>query len=391
MRSLQRRSPQQYTLSPRRADTDGPPDAYALVLRDVQDHVRANDARRTPALSDRFAANLAPEQFVATIRDKSEGNFLYVRYLLQMMLDRQRPITLESLAAVPAGLDDIYLEFVQRLVPSGAQVWHSEYGKVLGVLAVGQVPLTEDQIANFTALSPTAARVALQNMRELLETNESRQASQREYSLYHPAPSRISCSTATVPRSTGSTTCRCTNWSPPTTGPPARSAGGHATTTACATWRPICAGRETARLQSLVDEDWIRRRYVRGPYATTASSTTLNWPGKPRSRPIESRSPTAIGPRMSRRTFGGRSLSPASAASPPVSRPTCSARSCAEGGCGPPSKDWPTRGACRRGSHAARRSPASRHSCPKPLRTEAFAESTAAARQIPAPSSALGY
>ena len=36
VRSMQRRSAQQYTLSPGRAEAGGPPDAYAQVLQDVQ-------------------------------------------------------------------------------------------------------------------------------------------------------------------------------------------------------------------------------------------------------------------------------------------------------------------------------------------------------------------
>jgi len=267
MRNLQLRSPQQYTLSPRLTQTDGPPDAYARVLRDVQDHVERVMRDEAPALSDRLAANLAPQHFVAMIRDNSEGNFLYVRYVLQMMLDRQEPITPESLAAAPAGLDAIYLEFVQRLVPAGVQAWHSEYGKVLGVLAVGQVPLTEDQIANFTALPPTATRVALRKMRELLEADESRPASQRVYSLYHRSLAdflldRDRAEEYWLDDVSMHQLVTAYYWA-------SRTAG----------WRTcdeygmrylathLFAGREIARLQSLVDEDWIRMRYERGRYS----------------------------------------------------------------------------------------------------------------------------
>ena len=103
MRALQLRSPQQCTLSPRLTGTDGAPEAYARVSRDVQDHVERVMRDEGRALSGRLAANLSPQQFVATVRDKSEGNFLYVRYLLQMMLDRQDPITPDLLSGVPAG------------------------------------------------------------------------------------------------------------------------------------------------------------------------------------------------------------------------------------------------------------------------------------------------
>ena len=363
MRSLQRRSTQQYTLSPRVTQTgDGPPDAYARVLRDVQDHIERVIRDEAPMLSERLAANLAPQQFVAIIRDNSEGNFLYVRYVLQMMLDRQGPITPESLAAVPAGLDAIYLEFVQRLVPAGVQAWHSEYGKVLGVLAVGQVPLTEDQIANFTALPPTATRVALWKMRELLETDESRPASQRVYSLYHRsladflldrdraeeywlddvAMHKLVTAYYRTSRTAGWRTCDEYGM---------RYLATH-----------LFAGHEIARLQSLVDEDWIRMRYERGRYSYNGvlDDVELAWRAAEQSNRIQiaNGEPATYVAQDVRWALTISSIGSLAAAS----RLTCSARLCA-GASGPPSRVWPTRGACRKGSHGARRSPASPHSC----------------------------
>ena len=40
------------------------------------------------------------------------------------------------------GLDDIYLEYLQRLLGKRGEDWNSEYGRILGVLTVCQAPLT---------------------------------------------------------------------------------------------------------------------------------------------------------------------------------------------------------------------------------------------------------
>lgn len=265
MRSLQRRSPRQYTLSPRPPDDGGPPEAYARVLRDVQDHVERVVRDEGRALSGRLAAGLALGRFVAAIRDGSEGNFLYVRYLLQMMAARAGPITLESLAAVPAGLDDIYLEFVQRLVPAGS--WPGEYGRVLGVLAVGQAPLSEDQIAGITGFPSAATRGVLRAMREVLDADESQPASQRVYSLYHRSLAdflldRDRAEEYWLDEVSMHRLVTAHYW--------AYRANG---------WRAVddygmrylathlLAAEEIARLQSLADEDWIRMRYERGRYS----------------------------------------------------------------------------------------------------------------------------
>ena len=265
IRSLQRRSPRHYTLSPRKAEAGSSSDTYARVLRDVQDHVER--VVRDPAVSGRLATGVAPTQFVAAIRDKSEGNFLYVRYLLRMMLDRPGPMTLESLAAVPAGLDDIYLEFLHRLVPGGPRAWHGGYGRVLGVLAVAQAPLSEDQIAAITALSLVVTRGALREMREVLETDEGRLASQREYSLYHRSLADFLLDRDRAEEywldevsmhqmvATRYWACRTSGW---------RASDEYGMRYLAA---HLLAGHEIAHLQSLPDEDWIRMRYERGHYS----------------------------------------------------------------------------------------------------------------------------
>ena len=105
--------------------------------------------------------------------------------LLRMLVDQQQPITRESLATLPTGLDGFYLEFLQRLGRKSTEAWDAEYGKILGVLAVCRIPVTEGQISNYTALRPTSVRSVLTKLRQLLEVDEHAPAPQRAYSLYH--------------------------------------------------------------------------------------------------------------------------------------------------------------------------------------------------------------
>lgn len=171
LRSLRRRNPVEVTLSPGRS-------ASGDVLHDVQDYLAGIvDAGESP-LRERL--DLPVEEFVATVRDRSEGNFLYVRHLLLALSGR---ITAESLAAAPTGLDQIYLEFLQRLSGNDLDTWHAKYGKVLGILAVAQVPLTELRIADFTGLPFDDLRPVLARIRQLLETEGAED--DRTYALYH--------------------------------------------------------------------------------------------------------------------------------------------------------------------------------------------------------------
>ena len=238
---------------------------------------------------------------------------------------------------------------LSRPVP---RAWHGEYGKVLGVLAVAQAPLSEDQIAAITVLSPVVTRGALQKMREVLETDEGRPASQREYSLYHRSLADFLLDRDRAEEywlddvamhrlvTAHYRACRTDGWR------------------ACDEYgmrylaTHLLAGHEIARLQSLLDEDWIRMRYERGHYSYDGvlGDVELAWRAAEQATEPDRR--RRARPPTSHRTCGGRSLFPASAAWPPAFRPTCSARWCAAAN-GPPSRAWSTRGACRRESRAA--------------------------------------
>lgn len=183
LRSLRRSGPRECVISPHHRELDRPEDSP--VLRDVQGYIEHVVRGSGPALHECLAADLPVSRFVATVRDKSEGNFLYVRHLLRMLVERRQPITVESLAGLPADLDGVYLEFLERIADSDVELWHQRYGTLLGVLAVSQVPLGEDRLRAFTSLEPAAVRSTLARLRELLDADDGVPASRRVYSLYH--------------------------------------------------------------------------------------------------------------------------------------------------------------------------------------------------------------
>ena len=187
LRSLRRMSPRECTISPRPEASGVSASVRTQVLQDVQDYVQRiiSEQEQEPTFRARLSADISLPGFVMTIRDMSEGNFLYVRYLLRMVVDQRKPITRESLAALPTGLDSFYLEFLQRLSKKSTEAWDAEYGKILGILAVCRTPVTEGQISNYTALRPTRVRSVLTKLRQILEANERAPARQRAYSLYH--------------------------------------------------------------------------------------------------------------------------------------------------------------------------------------------------------------
>jgi hypothetical protein len=101
------------------------------------------------------AAQLSPEpiveEVIETIVRKAEGNFLYVRFLLDAMASGLRSLT--ELEGVPNGLDELYFDSFQRLVKLGGRNWTSEYGPLIGVLSVAQESLTQVQLEVFRGQS----------------------------------------------------------------------------------------------------------------------------------------------------------------------------------------------------------------------------------------------
>src|SRR5262249_1322699 len=147
-------------------------EGLANSLKDIERHVvDALDAQ--PKLAGKLAANLSPADFVATVCDKSEGNFLYVKYLLEMLGAEKGKISKQSLANFPVGLDGVYREFLRRLGGKNNVVLEERYAAVLGALAVAQEALTEQHLANFTGMKKTQVRKTLQSLRQLAPPNDS--------------------------------------------------------------------------------------------------------------------------------------------------------------------------------------------------------------------------
>jgi hypothetical protein len=151
-------------------------DIERFIIRSMTEH---------PEMANKFDSEISQEEVTIAIRNKSEGNFLYVNYLLEMLIQNQAKISRRSIDQLPNGLDGIYIEFLDRLIEKDMKAWANMYGPVLGTLAVARSALTETQISAFVKMDKPEVRILLQKMRQLLDTDESMPASQRVYSTYH--------------------------------------------------------------------------------------------------------------------------------------------------------------------------------------------------------------
>jgi hypothetical protein len=119
--------------------------------------------------------------FTKLVQERSDGNFLYARYLLEMLEGGEETITEASLRALPPGLDALYLEFLERVVAGEAD----RYKPLFGILAVAFEKLSETQLASFVGMPADQVRSLLWRMRQFLDVDEALPAERRIYALFH--------------------------------------------------------------------------------------------------------------------------------------------------------------------------------------------------------------
>jgi hypothetical protein len=125
------------------------------------------------------AAEIEPEYLADALAKLAGGNFLYAKVLLNDAEAGRQP--LDDLEALPQSLDEIYHGFLTRFT---VREWEERYQPLLGVLAVAQEPLVEDQLASFVGLSPTKVRQRLGVLIQFLESRKN-QLGVETYTLFH--------------------------------------------------------------------------------------------------------------------------------------------------------------------------------------------------------------
>lgn len=164
------------------------PQAPAEVLEDVEQYV----ARRLQ-MDDTLAALTGPElgaaDVVRAIRERSEGNFLYVVYLLESLAGRTEPLRAADLDRLPGRLHDLYAAALDGLVRSRDE-WRGGYAPLLGTLAVARAPLTAAAVARLSGLDVSDVAWLLEPLRLYLDADDALPPAERTYRLYHQSFAR---------------------------------------------------------------------------------------------------------------------------------------------------------------------------------------------------------
>ena len=138
-----------------------------------------------PQIVSKLSSDLTPTSFTSAVQERFAGNFLYVRYLVEMLSKQREKISIESLNQLPKKLDDIYIEFLERLIGDKSEVWEEKYAPILGTLAVAHQALTEEQLASIIGKDLSAVRRILTGLLQFLKVDETGPDQQHSFAIYH--------------------------------------------------------------------------------------------------------------------------------------------------------------------------------------------------------------
>jgi WD40 repeat protein len=171
LRHFERLSIPHLVLEAGRSENQADVEAYVRYRLDNSDTLRSRLVEET----------VEPDAFVGRVTEASQGNFLYLVWLLRSVEEGVQRFG--ALEVLPEGLDGIYREFLRTRTPGeDIHTWRKQYRPLLGMLAAAQAPLAGDQLVAFTGLDKQSVRDALDDVQQFLDPDG---LGENRHQLYH--------------------------------------------------------------------------------------------------------------------------------------------------------------------------------------------------------------
>jgi len=146
-------------------------------VQDVQSYIQIHLSDKQ--MQQRLAVwSVTPEQFTEALLKKSEGNFMYLRYVLPAI--KAGRFMLGRLAELPDGLIAYYRTHWVQMKSQDATTFDTFYKPVVCVLAAVKEAVSVEQIAAFSGLEPDRVRQVIREWREFLYEERL-----HSYRIYH--------------------------------------------------------------------------------------------------------------------------------------------------------------------------------------------------------------
>lgn len=152
--------------------------------KDVGEYVRGFLATHSGDLPGQLAeAGLDADGFVTRITAASEGNFMYLVYVLRDLVSGRLSLDSEgAVSGLPKGLAGYYLQHWSKMRASDSTLFTTRQRPVLCFLAISLEPVTLMQLVEWTQLEPGDVGQVLSDWQEFLNRDN---ALPERYRIYH--------------------------------------------------------------------------------------------------------------------------------------------------------------------------------------------------------------
>lgn len=153
--------------------------------RDVARYIDAFIEEHSEAMGERIQGwGLEPAAFVMEMVKLSEGNFMYLVYVLpEIAAGRLSGETVGGIGALPRGLKGYYQRHWRDMKDADPGRFSALQRPVLCFLAISREPVTIPQLMEWTHLEPGDVKSVVTDWREFL--NEDSDSEPRRYRIYH--------------------------------------------------------------------------------------------------------------------------------------------------------------------------------------------------------------
>ncbi|MCX7683506.1 MAG: ATP-binding protein [Anaerolineae bacterium] len=161
---------------------DQDPNNIADIIQYILNFIQLN----TDRMEQRFSQwCVTKEEFVTIVTEKSEGNFMYLRYVLPDIRDGSLTVAnIDDIRLLPQGLRDYYRRHWRSMKAQDVGKFEKYYQPVICILAVTREPVAIDKISEWTKLSPREIKEVIDEWREFLNVDVAHNGRQL-YRLYH--------------------------------------------------------------------------------------------------------------------------------------------------------------------------------------------------------------
>jgi predicted enzyme related to lactoylglutathione lyase len=161
---------------------DDDPHNLKDVRRYIQNYVEEHRTKMAPRIE---GWGVEEDEFVQVITEKSEGNFMYLVFVMRDIRDGKLTAeNVDNIHNLPQGLEDYYKRHWRAMRAEDKEQFDKYQEPVVCILATVREPVTIAQVQEWTKLRPTRIKRVIDEWREFFNVDEPKEG-EALYRIYH--------------------------------------------------------------------------------------------------------------------------------------------------------------------------------------------------------------